>query len=64
MMDREYKAKEEDLSGVKFILVSGILIFSQIFLDIIAILWYEKRNGGDILWLYQENIKFNLQMMG
>ena len=42
---------------------AGILAFSQIFLAIIAVLWYNKRNGGDILWQDQKNTKSNLRMM-
>lgn len=42
---------------------ADILIFSPIFLAIIAVLWYNKRNGGDILWQDLKSTKSNLRMM-
>ena len=29
----------------------------------VAVLWYNKRNGGDILWQDQKSTKSNLRMM-
>ena len=36
------------------------MILSQIFLAVIAVLWYNKRNGGDILW--QDQKKYNIHL--
>ena len=35
------------------------MIFSQLFLAVIAVLWDNKRNGGDILWQDQKSTKSN-----
>ena len=34
------------------------LIFNQINMAIYAVSWYNKRNGGDLLWQDQRNIEF------
>ena len=60
--------KRNQLSGrqFKYSVQENGLIFNQIFLAVIAVLWsnkHNKRNGGDILWKDQKSTKSNLRMM-